>query len=64
MDQSHAFAEVGALHPDRSHEARRCVGGEIYLCFSVAENMHMGGLVIIRENHKPESFRPQNRDHK
>jgi hypothetical protein len=30
-------------------------GGEIYLCLSIAEDMYMRRLMVVRENHDPET---------
>jgi hypothetical protein len=64
LDQPHAFADVGMLHSDCPDQFGPVIGaGKVYLGFSVTENVHMRRLVVVRENHDPETFGTQNRDH-
>jgi hypothetical protein len=55
--QPHAFADVGMLHSDGPDQFGPATGGgrEIYLCLSVAEDMYMRRLMIVREDHDPET---------
>jgi hypothetical protein len=65
FNKPHAFADVGMLHadgPDQFGLAAR-TGGEIYLCLSIAEDMYMCRLVIVRKDHDPETRQAQSRDH-
>jgi len=63
-DQLHGATQITGLHVFSADKGWRTVRpDQVYLGMTIAEHMHMGGIVIVCEDDDAQPMRPVDRDH-